>query len=1418
MMNKEPLLYKTKVEDLTHSLTEEIGQLGWQRQKDGAGWALVQLFGRLAQVISHRLNQVPRQHFRAFLNEAFIDQLPPQAAGVELTFTPAPDSPPVIQVPQGVQVVTRPSETQTEIVFETARAITVVPALLAHCLAVDPVKYSDCTMHANGQQTGAFPAFQGQQERTRILYIGHDELFTFPDDASRQHATLTLHFIGELPVAPVNDQWRLQFLYWQDDHWIDLQTAGALVEGDLQLQQERKIKLSRLPLLSASKVNGVESVWLACQLTGGVGRRYLPVLQRVELSRTIMLPVGQDIAVAPNAAVAAIQAGTVFVPLALPGPLTPIGTQPTVLDAFYLQLDEALTKAGARVTLNLTIEGVPVAPEDASAIDQLQVQWEYFCTDPATAGWQPLGASVRGCPPLENRNFEATAFGTPTVGTNPLTRRKYLEFAMPAAAEGQPVPPAFLDGTVTSDIFTGRTYVQIPVPEAYTNLPDTILINGCSTASQPGFKDKTCALTTSGTVQFTVPATLGAVTVNGQHGYWIRARLLAGSYDVPQRATGLLARLTTQSWLPPKSFPPVIKALQATYTQYHSETPPQPVHYCLSRTDMRTRDHAADLAAQQPFRPFTTVVEEPALYLGFTLLRGAVAQPAFPAGEWIELRVTVQETAAAASPNETGCVWDYWNGSRWAALTGADGTHGLTRSGYFGFFAPSDQQPSVEFGEQASWLRVRPAATATTAAVMMPYLETIRLNTVQAINAETISDELVGSSNGEPGQQFRLAYPPVLPDLQIEVREPKQSEDADSEAAPTQASATATTLSTAVQATTATTTAATTATTTASTATEQLNNEAWLPWQMVSTFQMCQPESRCYLLDPIRGELRFGDGVQGKIPPPGRDNICARRYRTHRAVAGNVGADTITVLRNPKGALGQIRRVTNPLMAASGQNAETVEEVEERGPHRLKNRQRAVTSEDFAWLAREVEGVAAAQCLPAHDAQGQPQPGWVTLVITPKPSHVLADQAATKPVPIPALLRQVQAYLEARALANLTDETQTATGQPNRGQLQDTDRILVKGPAYLEVTVQAKVVATEPAQAAQVRIAIVQRLRDFLHPLTGGPERQGWTPGRAVYRSEVAAEIEQTPGVDHVAEVQLLATSRLQQRLHLAPAMALAWEMPTGSQVSTFDEQLKLILAERCVQGEAPVQLPIYGFNIGDEVNLIGADWPTVKRRVAQLAATGFTLLFDRPLPFDTMSSFTQWLTLAPALVGPQQLEPAPVKPYIIRLAQDGAIALLGVLVQAPIADLHMDDTVDIVPAGQPMTLLARRQVAQFSAPGFTLGFDQPVVFENSDSLQQWERAAPALLSNDGRIRLPLYPCALAPLPGRLQLLGVTLRSFAAGDLVSLTHFARRARQVNVGTVQEVTHTAAGEALFVPVDHLVYSGDHRIEMTLASGG
>ena len=69
------------------------------------------------------------------------------------------------------------------------------------------------------------------------------------------------------------------------------------------------------------------------------------------------------------------------------------------------------------------------------------------------------------------------------------------------------------------------------------------------------------------------------------------------------------------------------------------------------------------------------------------------------------------------------------------------------------------------------WLRVRSLTSLTLAA--MPRLRTIRLNTVPATNAVTIENELLGSSSGEPNQRLKVARPPILPDIQLQVLEPE---------------------------------------------------------------------------------------------------------------------------------------------------------------------------------------------------------------------------------------------------------------------------------------------------------------------------------------------------------------------------------------------------------------------------------------------------------------------------------------------------------------------------------------------------------------------------------------------------------------------------------------------------------------------
>jgi hypothetical protein len=74
------------------------------------------------------------------------------------------------------------------------------------------------------------------------------------------------------------------------------------------------------------------------------------------------------------------------------------------------------------------------------------------------------------------------------------------------------------------------------------------------------------------------------------------------------------------------------------------------------------------------------------------------------------------------------------------------------------------------------------------------------------------------------------------------------------------------------------------------------------------------------------------------------------------------------------------------------------------------------------------------------------------------------------------------------------------------------------------VTVRAEIVPVAVEEAGAVRTEVVARLRTFLHPLTGGPDRGGWPFGRKPHLSDLYAVIEETPGVNHVRRLAVEET------------------------------------------------------------------------------------------------------------------------------------------------------------------------------------------------------------------------------------------------------------------------------------------------------
>jgi hypothetical protein len=74
----------------------------------------------------------------------------------------------------------------------------------------------------------------------------------------------------------------------------------------------------------------------------------------------------------------------------------------------------------------------------------------------------------------------------------------------------------------------------------------------------------------------------------------------------------------------------------------------------------------------------------------------------------------------------------------------------------------------------------------------------------------------------------------------------------------------------------------------------------------------------------------------------------------------------------------------------------------------------------------------------------------------------------------------------------------------------------VAGPEWVAVTVTATVVPTSFEEADAVGDRVSTGLERFLHPLTGGPDGQGWAFGRKPHGSDLSTLIEAVEGVDHV--------------------------------------------------------------------------------------------------------------------------------------------------------------------------------------------------------------------------------------------------------------------------------------------------------------
>ena len=440
-----------------------------------------------------------------------------------------------------------------------------------------------------------------------------------------------------------------------------------------------------------------------------------------------------------------------------------------------------------------------------------------------------------------------------------------------------------------------------------------------------------------------------------------------------------------------------------------------------------------------------------AFYLGFADSVG---------GSVLRLSIGASIEGIGVDPRDAPIVWEVWTGEIWQRATvPADSTGGLNRDGQILFLVPRVMEALTLGGTRAFWLRSRLVASreGQPSYQASPHLQSVRVDTlggtVSAEHATVVGPESLGRSDGTPGQIFGLSRTPVLPRREGESLR------------------------------------------------VVIGNEVE-HWEEVEDFTASGPTDNHYRVHSGTGELEFGPVVRyadgstrqhGAIPLDGAE-LTLERYRHGGGAAGNVGVDTLSVMRS---SLSYIDRVQNLLPATGGVDAETARNAKLRGPLTLRTGQRAVTVRDFERLTLEASPeVARVRCL-APETPGAP----VRVLVVPQIRRPVEEQELDDFALPDPLVSAISEHLEPRRTLGTTVEIGT--------------------PYYQGVTAAVLLQALPGRPANLVRQRALDILYRYVNPLTGGSDGGGWGFDADLNASPIAEMLEAVEGVERVEEVLL---------------------------------------------------------------------------------------------------------------------------------------------------------------------------------------------------------------------------------------------------------------------------------------------------------
>lgn len=278
--------------------------------------------------------------------------------------------------------------------------------------------------------------------------------------------------------------------------------------------------------------------------------------------------------------------------------------------------------------------------------------------------------------------------------------------------------------------------------------------------------------------------------------------------------------------------------------------------------------------------------------------------------------------------------------------------------------------------------------------------------------------------------------------------------------------------------------------------------EFYIKWQEVDNFDRSRPGDRHFVIDRVRHNICFGDGVNVRIPQNTEGPAFKTVVRCCDGARGNVPVGSV---RDTLGRVAFLEKIHNPINAFGGRDMETVEEALRRGTVMVNSRSRLVSAADYE---REVlnfsHGISDVRAVTGVCFDGTVQEGAVSIA-------VLMEDYQDGPASFLGLRKSLKNHLLSRCELTV-----------------DPALLEIVQPLYVEVSVEAWIRTVEGDDRFEVQQSLVHMLTDYLNPV----KNDSLEIGSMVTESQIRLQLNREKGSALIRRILIVVRYRDREGFH----------------------------------------------------------------------------------------------------------------------------------------------------------------------------------------------------------------------------------------------------------------------------------------------